>query len=184
MSTKNTIRISKTRVTISVLLLAVCLVFSGCQIFKPPAEKQEEKQPEYKDDLQVRDNGDSIVHYDAGKTEDIQGAEEVPEGEIVIGSVSYESGELDEFQEAVDNGQEKWRLDPEQVLIAEKEEYGFYPKDKYALIQQTQMPDGSTGLVYSIGHGQETYIAILALADPEKGEESIWIWKEIQKNEN
>lgn len=171
------------------LLLSFSLILTGCDWFYPPAEDEQsesEPEPEYENKLAVRGDEDSIVAYDveADENKKAESDEEVigEEGNIQLGEVEYESGELTDLQEKVDNGEEVWRQDPEQVVIAEKEEYGFFPKDQFSLIQKTRGADGAEWLVYALGHGEETYIAFLGPAFPDR-EDSIWVWREVRKNE-
>jgi len=183
-----TLLIPKTLLVIT-LLFSFSLILTGCDWFYPPAEDEQaeaESEPEYENKLAVRGDEDNIVAYDAeaAKNADTQSDDELDaeESDIKLGEVEYESGELTALQEKVAGGEEIWRRDPEQVLIAEKEEYGFFPKDQFSLIQKTRGADGSEWLVYALGHGEETYIAFLGPAFPDQ-ENSIWVWCEVRKNE-
>jgi hypothetical protein len=172
-----------------ILILPVLLVFPGCWFFDKKGETESDKSaaetPTYKEQLSVKDSESGLYHYDPDKG-DVPEPEptESADGEIFLGAIKNQGEAWRQAQAAVDDNRELWRRDPDQVVLAEKTTYGFYPKDKYALIQQAPLENGTNALVYSIGHGQETYIAILGLAFPERGEESIWVWQEIRKHEN
>ncbi len=169
-------------------LIALALVFglSGCQVFYPPKEEDSRsEEPDRTEDekLEVTEHEDQIVAYQPEDSEaDTEDAIAVEEGDITLGQIESDQAELEALQEKVNNGEERWRVDPEQVLIAEKEEYGFFPKDQFSFIQKTPGADGSEWLVYAVGHGEEAYLVILGPAFPDQ-EDSIWIWREIQPNE-
>ena len=170
------------------LVLPILLAFSGCWFFDEKGATEPDKSsatPTYKEQLSVKDSEAGLYHYDPDKTDEPEAEPtESGDGEIFLGVIKDQGEKWRQAQAAVDDGRELWRRDPEQVVLAEKTTYGFYPKDKYALIQQVPLENGTNVLVFSIGHGQDTYIVILGLAFPERGEESIWVWKEIRKNEN
>ncbi|MFC1721625.1 hypothetical protein ACFL0Z_01785 [Patescibacteria group bacterium] len=181
---KKCIPLSKKLIVWSIpVFLAV--VFAGCTVFQPPAEEEQPKEPMVNNELSVTENKGDIVKFDPDKqAEEADVAEEEGSDEdIILGPVQNNADELDGLQAKIDEEEkEEWRTDPEQVLIASKEDYGFYPKDKYALVQMTDPESGqSEKAAFAIQHGQESYIAVLAKAFPDK-ENSIWVWTSIKKN--
>ena len=165
--------------------LPVVCVFagSGCTWWPAKSDEPANKQAEVNDELNVTENDGAIVRYDPDKENQSAETETtVSEDDIVLGPVKNDTEQLKSDQTAVDEGKELWRQDPEQVLLAYKEDYGFYPKDKYALAQQTPAQPGQPAqAVFAVQHGQKSYVVVLQPAFPDQ-EKSIWVWTSVSEN--
>lgn len=138
-------------------------------------------------ELSVSSEGDFLNYKNENKSEseDSQVDKNTDEdSDIVVGEIKLDMDQMEELQNNVELGQEEWRLDPVQVLMSQKHEYGFNPNDEFGVIQQvaaTDMQPAQT--IFAIEHNDKNYIVFLVQPFPEKGEEGIWAWREVRLNE-
>lgn len=94
---------------------------------------------------------------------------------VTTGAVSQDTAVLQAAQQAANNGETAWRLDPLLTASKDGEQYGLSPEDTYALMSKTDQGEGSgTGeAVVQVMHGDTTY-EVLLIQPVDQGEKGIW----------
>lgn len=96
--------------------------------------------------------------------------------EVKVGKIEINDTKATELQEAVDSGQQPWRLDPLMVAEAEATQYGFDESDSF-ILEQTMASAGVAKVEAT--HNGETYT--VTLIQPTQGDGKIWMMRKIEK---
>jgi len=98
--------------------------------------------------------------------------------EIKIGQVAINLDQIKELQQAVDQGHQPWRLVPDEVIMAEIQQYGFSIDD----LKTIKKDSGVSGIVtYKIIHKGVDYT--VTVFQPIQGEPKIWTISNIVRLE-
>ncbi len=103
--------------------------------------------------------------------------------DIIIGPADYNSNKLQQLQALVDQGQQPWRLDPQQVAETEGKLYGFVPgKDTFNMVAKVEIGQlsGTGEALFEVNHANIIY-QIFLMQPIKAGQSGIWTITMVKK---
>ncbi len=101
----------------------------------------------------------------------------IEQNEIKTGKIEINNEEISKIQESVDQGQQPWRLDPESVVRAEIDQYGFVQSDLSSLKLIFHAASAAVN-EYEITHNGKVYIITVIQEVPGDGQ--VWVISSIK----
>ena len=98
--------------------------------------------------------------------------------EVKTGQVTINLNQIKEIQQAVDEGHQPWRLNPEEVMMGDIQQYGFSIDDLKTIKKDSSV---SGIFIYKIIHKGGGYAVIVS--QPISGELKIWTISKIVRLE-
>jgi hypothetical protein len=97
---------------------------------------------------------------------------------LQVGKISPDVKQIKEIQQAVDQGHQPWRLDPQSVLIATLFPNGLANKDADSAVRQLSFNSQTGVAVYAVTSGANQYH--VTVSQPVIGEHKIWFVSDIE----